>query len=147
VEAYYSFINEKKIKNAERYVEKDGTFIQQYLPLGETVRKAYDMAVSTSKNLWRISDHDRHTREIQSVKCTGIFAQDHTFEVVKNYPKSLGAKAVWDVATSTGEIASAVLVPSTKTIHFAHAAQQMAKREGFSPTALYSDTWPNKKEF
>ena len=97
---------------------------------------------------WRISDHDRHIREIQSVECTGsgIFAQDHTFQVTKNYRKSLRATAAWDVATSTGEIASAVLVRTTKTEDFAHAAQQLLKRKNWNPRAKHSDTWPNKKE-
>jgi hypothetical protein len=54
---------------------------------------------------------------------------------------------LWDVATETGEIATAVIVPSTKTEHFSHVAKQLAKREGFSPKALYSDTWPNKDDF
>jgi hypothetical protein len=80
-----------------------------------------------NRNRWMISNHDRNTREIQSVKCvSGIFAQDHTFEAIKNYKKSLGAKVIWDVATGTGEIAAAVLVPTTKTIHYAHAAIQLA---------------------
>jgi hypothetical protein len=85
---------------------------------------------------------------MQSVTCNkGIFAQDHTFQVVKNYQKSIGAAAVWDVATNTGEIACAVLVPSTQARHFSHAAKQLAKRQSFTPTATYSDTWPSKKEF
>jgi hypothetical protein len=84
------------------------------------------------------------------VKCEGaatVFAQDHTFKIVKNYPNSFGAKACWDVATSTGEIASAVLVPTTKTIHLSHAAIQLSKRKAFNPKAIYSDTWPNKSDY
>jgi hypothetical protein len=114
------------------------------------IRDVYNDASALNKNLWHVSDNERHTREIQSVKCnsdTGIIAQDHTFSIVKNYPATLGATACWDVATSTGEIACAVLVPTTKTIHLSHAAMQLAKRDGFSPKALYSDTWPNKKEY
>ena len=99
-------------------------------------------------NRWGISDFERHTREIQDVKVEGgIFAQDHTFEPIKNYRKDLGAKAAWDVATQTGEIATVVLVKSTKTEDFSHAAQQLLKREHFNPQVMYSDTWPNKKEF
>ena len=86
---------------------------------------------------------------MQSVSCTSIFAQDHTFEAIKNHQKRLGVggKAVWDVATHAGEIATAVLVPSTQTRHFAHAAKQLLSRTWFSPTIMYSDTWPHKKEF
>jgi len=77
-----------------------------------------------------------------------IFAQDHTHEVTKNYyqRKRIEATALWDVATETGEIAAAVLVPSTKTIHFAHAAAQLSKRPSFTPKVRCSDTWPTKNE-
>jgi len=53
-----------------------------------------------------------------------VFAQDHTHEVVKNYfnKKTLGVTALWDCANENGEIASAVLVSTTKTKDFAHAA-------------------------
>jgi hypothetical protein len=130
------------------YVLKDGGFISQYPPTGETIREMYDKACASPWNPWRVSNYMRHTREIQSVQCKdGVFAQDHTFEVVKNYQKTLGGKAVWDVATETGEIAPAVVVPSTKTQDFAHAAIQLSQRPHFSPKALYSDTWPNKSEF
>jgi len=61
--------------------------------------------------------------------------------------KSVGAKAAWDVATETGEIASVVLVPSTKTEEFAHAAQSLMKHPNFKGKIMYSDTWPHKKEF
>jgi len=74
-------------------------------------------------------------------------AQDHTFDVLHNYQKKLGAAALWDVATETGEIASAVLVPTTKTKHFAHAAQQLARRQRFQPKAMHSDTYPNESGF
>jgi hypothetical protein len=91
----------------------------------------YDEAASSSSNYWAISDYERHTREIQSVSCHGgIFAQDHTFEVVKNYPSSIGAVAVWDVAIDTGEIATAVLVPTTQTKHFSHAVIQLLYPKG-----------------
>jgi len=41
-----------------------------------------------------------------------------------------------------GKSASAVLVPSTKTIHFSHAATALTKRTTFKPLAMYSDAWP-----
>ncbi len=52
-----------------------------------------------------------------------------------------------DVGTENGEIASAVLDHTTKTKDFAHAAQQLMKRPGFNPKAMYSDTWPSKDDF
>ena len=105
--------------------------------------------VRSSHNPWGISDHDRHTREIQGVKCNAIFAQDHTHEMTKNYfnKRQLGAEALWDVATESGEVACAVLVPSTKTVDFSHAAKQLSKRHTFQPRAMYSDTWPCKSDY
>jgi len=146
---YYSYhAKHHPQQTPEAYVCKDGTYIRTYPPLGDSIRDMYNDA-SRAPNPWGVDDCARHAREIQSVVCNRIFAQDHTFEIVKNYKnnKRLGAKAMWDVGTDTGEIACAVLVPSTKTIHFAHAAGLLLKREAFSPTVMYSDTWPNKKEF
>jgi hypothetical protein len=73
----------------------------------------------------------------------------HTHEVTKNYFHrcKLGAHALWDVATDTGEVATAVLVPSMKTSDYSHAAIQLSQRSNFNPTAIYSDTWPCKSNY
>ena len=135
-------------KEATDYIQKDRTFIKQFPPLGDTIRDLHNAAAASAINRWGISDFERHTREIQGIKLDGgIFAQDHTFEPIKNYMKSVGAKAAWDAATQTGEIATVVLVKSTKTEDFSHAAQQLLKRQNFNPKVMCSDTWPNKKEF
>ena len=146
--SYYSFW-EGSHTDPGPFLAKDGTYIRQFPPLGDTIRDMFDEAAASNRNPWRISDNMRHTREIQSVGCNkGIFCQDHTFQPVKNYMKrEVGAVAVWDAATETGEIASAVLVPTTKTIHFSHAAMQLARRTNFNPAAMYSDTWPNKDDY
>jgi len=149
IKGYYSLASTKRKESATKpYIEKDGSFIRQYPPLGDTIRDLYNTAASSTTNRWRLSDFERNTREMQGVNCDGgIFAQDHTFEPIKNYLKGVGAKAAWDAATQTGEIASAVLVPSTKTMHFAHAAQSLLRRPHFKPKVMYSDTWPNKEEY
>ena len=69
--------------------------------------------------------------------------------MTKNYfqKRSLRANALWDVSTETGEIASAALVPSTRTEDYAHAATSLTRRPTFVPGIMYSDTWPCKKEF
>ena len=92
------------------------------------------MANSSSKPC-KISDHDRNTRELQEVKSKLIMVQDHTHEVTKNYhwKKKLGAEAMWDAATETGDIACAVLVLSTKTKDLSHAAIQLSKSPHFNP--------------
>ena len=148
LKVYYSVAQEKKDTNATitNYIEKDGEHMRQWPPLGDSIRDMYDTAASSRKNPWLISDHDRHTREMQSVKCDSTFAQDHTFQVTKNYQGKIGAMAAWDATSATGEIASAVLVPTTRTEHFAHAAQQLLKRPHFCPSVKCSDAWPNKKE-
>jgi len=113
VEDCYSFYKEKQEKEVLSYLEKDGSYIVSYPPLGDGIRDSYDVACSNPNTPLQISDHDRHAREIQSVGCRLIFAQDHTHEVCKNcfQKKRMGAVALWDVATETGEIASAVVVP------------------------------------
>ena len=69
------------------YVQKNGEYITKYPSTGDSIRDAYDAACSSLNTPWGISDHDRHTSEIQSVSCKLIFAQDHTHEVTKNYFK------------------------------------------------------------
>jgi len=135
-------------KEVQKYVEKDGQCVTCYPPLGDGARDAFDAAASNSETPWAISDHDRHTREIQSVGCKLVFAQDHTHEVVKNYfdRKRLGATALWDCSNENGEIASAVLVPTTKTKDFGHAAAALTRRATWAPKAMHSDTWPAKSE-
>jgi hypothetical protein len=137
------------MQDTQPFLDKDGVYIRAYPPLGEIIRDLYNEASHNSNNHWGISDHDRHTREIQGVKCSVVMAQDHTHEVTKNYiqKKQLGMDALWDVATETGEIACAVLVPSTKTSDFSHAAKQLSMRPSFNPQAMYSDTWPCKSDF
>ena len=84
---------------------------------------------------------------MQSVGCDTMFCQDHTFQVCKNYQKSIGAHSCWDVSVGKGKIACAVLVPSTSVKDVAHAAEQCARRDNWDPLFMYCDTWPNNKAF
>jgi hypothetical protein len=120
-----------------------------YPPSGDAIRDAYDEASNSYNNPWKLSDHMRHTREMQAVQCHRLYAEDHTHQMTKNYfrRKTIGALALWDVATETGEIATAVLVPSTKTQDLSHAAMSLAKRPNFAPKAMYSDRWPVKMDY
>jgi hypothetical protein len=130
------------------FPKKDSEYLTRYPPYGDSLRKLYDHAARSPLNYGGVSDVERHTREIQSVGCKSMFAQDHTMEVVKNYrSKEMGAYACWDCAVETGEIACAVLVPSTKVSDLAHAAEALRRRPNFNAQAMYSDTWPNKDEF
>ena len=143
---YYSYCAATG-KESEDYVQKDGEFLVRYPPLGETIRQLYDDGASSEWQPWMVSDNERNTREIQGVRCQHMFAHDHTHQVVKNYPRRLNAAAMWTMATETGEIACAVLVHDTSALEFAHAAEQVLRRTGFCPKAMYSDTWPCGKDF
>jgi len=153
IKSYHSKWQEKKGNDAnqkdvvQEHVKKDGVYLKTYPPAGDTIRDMFDDASNSDSNPWRTSDHERHTREMQAVKCNGIFCQDHTFQLIKNYRKQLGALAAWTCGTSSGKIAAVALVPSTKTADFAHAATQLTKRKEFSQTFMCSDTWPNKEGF
>jgi len=146
--SYYSF-HAQSGGETMKYIEKDSEFIRMYPPQGDALRDAYDDASNNANNHWFLSDHDRHTRELQAVQCSRLYAEDHTHEMTKNYfrRRQIGAVALWDVATETGEIATAVLVPSTKTKDLSHAAMSLSRRHTFNPKAVYSDRWPVKIDY
>jgi len=132
------------------YPDKDTEFITFFPPTGADLRDLFDDASRSTHTPYGVTDVDRATREIQSVGTDKCCAVDHTMETVRNYRKSRdikGAFAIWTCATETGEIASAVMVPTTKVADCAHAALQMAHRPNFNPKAMYSDTWPHKDDF
>ena len=78
-----------------------------------------------------------------------FIAVDHTMEAVKTYDKKQlkRAKAIFDVATETGEVALAVLVPNTQVKRIAHAVEQMTRRPSFNSVAMQLDVWPHKEAF
>ena len=79
-----------------------------------------------------ISDFfERWKREIQGIECKSIFSQDHSFDVVRNYSKTLGPKCVSgaNVCVKSGEIASCVLL-ATKQSQIVHVQE-----EGWSPSS------------
>jgi len=145
----YNSMKGQNDKSAPKHIEKEGEFISTHPPAGDLIRDAYDEASSSPFTRWKISDHDRHTREIQGVGCRLSCAEDHTHEVTKNcYGRSrIGATALWDIGTDTGEIASAVLVPTTATADLSHAAIQVTRRPNFNPSAICSDRWPTKEDY
>lgn len=148
VASYYSY-GVKSQRCCLPYPEKDGVYMTHYPPTGDSIRDAYDEASNSINTPWRISDKQRHTQEIQAVECHRLYAEDHTHQMTKNYFKrrTIGALALWDVATETGEIATAVLVPSTKTKDLSHAAMSLARRPKFAPKAMCSDRRPVKVDY
>ena len=144
---FYSELLATDQASDQPYPKKDGEWLVSYPPQADTLRQIYEQGAYSDSVWWGVSDVDRHQREIQMVKCRLSFAQDHTWEVVKNYLSSCKAKVLWDVCTETGEIACLVLVQSTKLQEIAHAAEQLSRRIGFSPVIMYSDTWPHKDDF
>ena len=119
------------------------------VPSGKNLRQLYVKKADSKLTPYGVSDNERFTREIQAVGINQSFAQDHTFEGTKNWQKSLGAKAIWDVSNELGEICSAVLVPSQSNADYAHAVQQMLNRDNISSEKInmFCDTWPSSKEF
>ena len=131
------------------HVDLERKHMKTHPPLGDTMRDFVDEALSSIDNKWGISDKMRHTREMQGVGCEVACAVDHAHEVTKNYHKKrqLKATALWDISNETGQIASAVLAPTTKVKDLSHAALQVARRPTFEPKALCSDTWPAKLSY
>lgn len=134
-------------RSPPKYPKKHQGFIRFYPPAGSALRDAFLVASQCALTCLGVSDESRHTREIQAVVTKNFIAQDHTNEAVKNYYNNQDMHAIWDVMTDTGEIACAVIVKDTSVGQIAHAVEQLKKRPGFDPVAMYCDTWPNKKEF
>jgi len=134
-------------KQPPKHLEKDGEHIASHPPLGDNMRDLCDKASFSNNTLWMMSGHSRHTREIQGVGCRLSCAEDHTHEVAKNCFRrtETGATALWDIGMDAGEIASAVIVPTTKTSDLSHAATQVSRRSNFNPAASCSDRWPTKE--
>ena len=143
--SYHATMSKEK---APEHIDKNGECMRAFPPLGDGIRDICDKASSSSNTPWSISDYNRHARELQGVKCQRLHAEDHTHEVTKNCcrRKQTGAVALWDVATETGEIATAVLVSSTKTKDLSHAATSLSRKPSFQPKAMCSDRWPVKTD-
>ena len=62
------------------YPAKNGEFLSCSIPGGDALRNLYEQVSKSTLNYMGISDDMRHTREIQSVSCNVMFAQDHTME-------------------------------------------------------------------
>jgi hypothetical protein len=147
IDSYYDQCVCLKVVKAFEYPTLNNWVAGRFYPDGAKFRELYEKAQTSPLTRSGIKEFDRNTREIQSVTCTLTMAQDHTMEMVKNYQKTLGAKACWTVCTETGEIASAVLVANTKCSQYAHAAESLARRDNFKPQVMYSDTWPHLQKF
>ena len=134
-------------KKPEEYPKKNKGFITIFAPNGASIRKLHKVAANSKCTPGNISDKERHTREIQGVKCNAVFAHDHTFDVSKNY-KGLSRKhVVWDLAQEDGQIGTIVLVEGTKTREIACAAEQWIRRTHSIPRVMYTDTFPAKDAF
>jgi hypothetical protein len=146
VDTYYAQCKYLKVQKSKPYPTLED-WVGRFYPNGAKFRELYEVGQRSTLTRSGISDYERQTRELQSVKCQLTCAQDHTFEVSKNYRSSLGAKACWTCCVETGEIAAACLVDNTKVTQFAHAAEQLARRNNFKPKVMYADTWPNLETF
>jgi hypothetical protein len=139
------YLNLIKVNNYPDFA----TWIGIFYPDGAKFRSLYERAQESQLTRTGYSEMERYTREIQSVESRVSIAQDHTMEMIKNYlPSDLGnAKACWTCCNEFGEVAAAVIVKDTKCSQFAHAVEQLARRNNFRPKVMYADTWPNLENF
>lgn len=87
-------------------------------PDGKALQTQYKDASNSVLTYAGISDKHRYEHEIQSVGCNLTCASKHAFSVIKNYPAGKGMEAVFDMTVETGEIATAVVVPSISTTDY-----------------------------
>jgi hypothetical protein len=119
----------------------------QYPPSGEQLLETAEYGARSQHTISGISDDDRHTREIQGIGSHVSTVYDHTFQVIKNYVPSLGAKALFTQGADEGFVSSAVCVDSTKIAEAAHAVEQVARRQNYNPQMIYTDTAPKLSDF
>jgi hypothetical protein len=105
------------------------SWMTQYSPSGQQLRDMKDFAAHSSLTAYGVSDKERVCREIQSVGAQFTTCDDHTYATLGNYRAEdiNNAKCVHTIGTETGEIASAVIVPSEEQKYYAHQAAQFCK--------------------
>jgi hypothetical protein len=87
-------------------------------PDGKALHTQYKDASNSVLTCAGISDKHRHEHDIQSVGCNLTCASNHAFSVIKNYLAGKGMEAVFDMTVKSGEIATAVVVPSIATTDY-----------------------------
>ncbi len=147
-----NFLSECQLANKTgvEYLPDKEIYRSIYPPQGDTIRKDYNEAAKSTLHPYSVSDHDRYTLEIQAVGCSGTMAEDHTFQVTKNYMRGkdgTDAQASWAACNESGEIGSAGFVKTTKMEEAAHYAEQLIRRPHWNPTGVYSDRCPKLSHF
>ena len=77
------------------------------------------------------------------VGCSLTSTSDHTFAALKIWGDVAGAETIHTINVESVEIASAVIVPSTKAHDFSHAAEQFSRRYNVRPKCNITDVWPH----
>ena len=113
-----------------------------YPPTGTDLRKWMSKADTSTHTDTRVSDFDRHRREIQSVPVKLAFVFDHCHATGNCY-KNAECKQTFNITNETGQVVLAIAVQTTKTMEYAHAVEQMIRRPGFDPKVYYSDIYPS----
>lgn len=110
--------------------------IGRYGPSGQELRDLKDFAAQSTLLSTGVSDMDRVRREIQGVGATTTVCNDHTYATLRNYIAAdiENAKCGHTIGVDSGEIASFVIVPDEKQIHYAHQAEQF-----FAPSQCVTD--------
>jgi hypothetical protein len=118
--------------------------IGRYGLSGQELRDLKDFAAQSTLLSTGVSDMDRVRREIQGVGATTTVCNDHTYATLRNYIAAdiENAKCGHTIGVDSGEIASFVIVPDEKQIHYAHQAEQFPHRPNVSLTIHVSDICP-----
>ena len=107
-----------------------------------------------------MSRHDFRVRQIQSVGTTNpvedtstgrevcdlCFSSDHTHDAAKSFHVPGKDKKIWNCVTGWLKVACMILVATTSSTAFLHAAECLAHRPHFKPTVHFTHTWPNDEE-
>lgn len=100
-----------------------------------------------SAYLYEMGQKDEDERALQSVVIKGAMAEDFSPAAGKLFKVPGENRATWGVQdTTTGEIATGVLVPDEKHESIEDAIAELVSRLGFEPIWLFQDDWPKNKD-
>ena len=131
------------------------------VPGGATLRgRIEDAYYSQGSGGDLMSRHDFRVCQIQSVGITNpveemptgrevcdlCFSSDHTRDAAKSSHVPGKDKKIWNCVTGWPKVACMILVATTTSTAFLHAAECLAHRPHFTPTVHFTDTWPNDEK-
>ena len=115
-------------------------------PSGKDLWDIMNQAERSKMTETGVSDHDRHRRELISVKCNLAFAFDHCFATGNCYHDAR-VKNTFNVTNETGQMMASFCCTSTAMVEASHGVEQLVRRPWFNPSVYYSDIFPKGKEY